>query len=308
VRDNKGAVSTLEDAVTVDDLDPIPDFSVNRRLGYKPLTVSFIDKTMSRDSIISWLWIFGDRATSTEVNPNHTYLTEGEYTVTLRVAEADGDEAVVTRTGLLVVFGDDCIPPDISSVYQVKTERNLIIEAIVVDDSDIKNVELLLPGYETIDMADNPKIPGLYKVELPRSVHNTWMTIKAVDYNGNEAQQEWLIPDAFETRTCIPLGDGWNQVTIQETVGSIEVSELVRAVNEASDRLREYHEANGFDGFQQYRVVSVWTYDEYRGYLFYDAASAYGDLNELRGGEIYWVMVDGLSFSQSPMDVYVVFS
>ncbi len=308
VRDNEGAISTLEDAVTVDDLDPIPDFSVNRRLGYKPLTVSFTDKTMSRDSIASWLWTFGDGATSTEVNSHHTYLAEGEYTVTLRVAEADGDEATVTRTGLLMVLGDDSRPPDISNVYQVKTERSLIIEVIVVDDSDIKNVELLLPGYGAIEMADNPELPGLYKAELPGSVHDTWITIKAVDYNGNEAEREWLIPSGFETRTRLPLSDGWNQVTIQETVESIEVSDLVQAVNGASDKLGEYHVAHGLDGFQQYRVVSVWTHDEYRGYLFYDAASDYGDLTELRGGETYWVMVDGLSFSHSPLEVYVVFS
>lgn len=308
VRDNKGATSTLEDAVTVEDLDPIPDFSVNRRLGYKPLTISFTDKTMSRDSISSWLWTFGDGATSTEVNPNHTYLVEGEYTVTLKVAEADGDEATVTRTGLLMVLGDDSKPPDISNVYQVKTEMSLIIEAIVVDNSNIKNVELLLPGYGAVEMLDNPELPGLYKAELPGSVHDTRMTIKALDYNGNEAEQEWLIPDAFETSVRIPLGDGWNQVTIQETVESIEVSDLVQAVKEASDKLGEYHVAHGLDGFRQYRVVSVWTYDEYRGYLFYDAASDYGDLTELRGGDTYWVMVDGLSFSQSPLEVYVVFS
>jgi PKD repeat protein len=308
VRDNKGAVSTLEDAVTVDDLDPIPDFSVNRRIGYKPLTVAFTDKTMSHDSIASWLWVFGDGTTSTEVAPNHTYLLEGEYTVTLRVIETDGDEATVTRTGLLRVLGDDSQPPNISNVYQVKTEGNIIIEAIVVDDSDIKNVELLLPSFGAIEMTDNPKLPGLYKAELPGGVHDTWITIKAVDYNGNEAKQEWFIPGVFETRTSLSLCDGWNQVTIQETVGFIDVSELVRAVNEASYRLKEYHEANGLDGFQQYKVVSVWTHDEYRGYLFYDAASDYGDLNELRGGETYWVMVDGFSFNQSPLEVYVVFS
>jgi len=308
VRDNKGAVNTLENNVNVDDFDPIPGFSVNRRLGYKPLTVSFTDETMSHDSIASWLWVFGDGATSTEANPHHTFLTEDEYTVTLSVAEIDGDEATVTKTELLVVLGDDSNPPDISNVYQVKTEMNLIIEAIVVDNSDIKNVELLLPGYGAIEMIDTPNLPGLYKAELPYSVHDTWITIKAVDYNGNEAEQEWHIPSVFDTRTGLSLCDGWNQVTIQETVGSIDVSELVRAVNEASDRLREYHEANRLDGFQQYRVISVWTHDEYRGYLFYDVASDYGDLTELCGGETYWVMVDGLSFSQSPLDVYVVFS
>jgi PKD repeat protein len=51
-----------------------------------PLTVRFTD--MSLGSPISWLWDFGDGATSTEQNPIHTYNEVGWYTVSLTATNA----------------------------------------------------------------------------------------------------------------------------------------------------------------------------------------------------------------------------
>lgn len=39
----------------------------------------------------AYLWQFGDGSSSSEANPNHTYTQPGEYTVTLRVTNADGE-------------------------------------------------------------------------------------------------------------------------------------------------------------------------------------------------------------------------
>ncbi|MBB5268613.1 PKD domain-containing protein [Algibacter amylolyticus] len=52
-------------------------------------TMSFVFRSYSTDAA-SYLWDFGDGNTSTEANPNYTYQTGGEYTVTLTTKSSDG--------------------------------------------------------------------------------------------------------------------------------------------------------------------------------------------------------------------------
>ncbi|MEP3838781.1 MAG: PKD domain-containing protein [Algibacter sp.] len=52
-------------------------------------TMSFVFRSYSTDAV-SYLWDFGDGNTSTEANPNYTYQTGGEYTVTLTTKSSDG--------------------------------------------------------------------------------------------------------------------------------------------------------------------------------------------------------------------------
>jgi len=52
-------------------------------------TMSFVFRSYSTDAV-SYLWDFGDGNTSTEADPNYTYATGGEYTVTLTTTSSDG--------------------------------------------------------------------------------------------------------------------------------------------------------------------------------------------------------------------------
>ena len=65
------------------------DFTADRTSGPLPLTVRFTD-TSDVAGATSWLWDFGDGATSTERNPTHTYATQGRYNVKLTVTGAHG--------------------------------------------------------------------------------------------------------------------------------------------------------------------------------------------------------------------------
>jgi len=68
------------------------DFEADRTYGNKPLTIRFTD--LSTDNPTTWLWDFGDGATSTEQNPEHTYEQTGRYTVSLSTDGTGGVEAV----------------------------------------------------------------------------------------------------------------------------------------------------------------------------------------------------------------------
>ena len=53
-----------------------------------PLAISFIDQSTGSPITgppISWSWNFGDGSTSIIENPLHTYISDGQYTVTLTV-------------------------------------------------------------------------------------------------------------------------------------------------------------------------------------------------------------------------------
>ncbi|TRO49802.1 PKD domain-containing protein, partial [Candidatus Bathyarchaeota archaeon] len=215
VRDNKGAESFFEDTITVEDVDPVALLEASRRLGYKPLTVVFADKSTSIDGLVQRAWSFGDGATSQEANPSHTYLAEGVYTVTLTVRERDGDEATFSDT--VRVLGDDSQPPTIHHLSSAITVEGLILKAIVADNSDIRSVTVNVPGYQPFTMNERPDLPGVYEATLPK-LQGIAVTVTAEDYNGNRAGKDWAITSG-ETRTCIELEAGWNLV---EAPGAVQ--------------------------------------------------------------------------------------
>lgn len=71
------------------------DFSASVTSGTIPLTVNFTDTTTG-GTIESWLWEFGDGATSTVEDPSHIYYSAGLYTVKLTVS-VDGVEYSRTK-------------------------------------------------------------------------------------------------------------------------------------------------------------------------------------------------------------------
>jgi len=74
-------------------LIPGVDFSGSPLSGTPPLTVSFTD--LSTNTPISWLWQFGDGATTTTQNVSHTYSDPGNYTVRLAATNAHGTGSTI---------------------------------------------------------------------------------------------------------------------------------------------------------------------------------------------------------------------
>ena len=70
--------------------------------GDAPLTVQFTDTSSGNPT--SWLWNFGDGATSSQRNPSHTYDRGGVFTVNLVVSNNVGSDTG-TKFGLVNVTG-----------------------------------------------------------------------------------------------------------------------------------------------------------------------------------------------------------
>lgn len=76
--------------------------------GPAPLEVAF--SALPRDDVgdgATWLWDFGDGATTTEQNPDHTYTEPGDYEVTLRLTLENGDEFTYDDFVEVLAPGDD---------------------------------------------------------------------------------------------------------------------------------------------------------------------------------------------------------
>jgi gliding motility-associated-like protein len=72
--------------------------------GCFPYTFRPVPSVVSADSVVSWLWDFGDGSTSTQQLPSHLYPVQGNYTVRLTITTSRGCTETVTyvngvRTG-----------------------------------------------------------------------------------------------------------------------------------------------------------------------------------------------------------------
>ncbi len=84
---------------------PKANFTAEPIDGDAPLAVQFTDTSRNAES---WSWAFGDGATSTEQNPQHTYTSIGRFDVTLTVGNALSTDTM-TRERYITVRD---IPPE----------------------------------------------------------------------------------------------------------------------------------------------------------------------------------------------------
>ncbi len=82
---------------------PVASFSVSTT----ELTASFNNSSSDDKAVVSNSWNFGDGVTSSSANPSHTYATQGTYTVSLTVTDAEGlssttSKSVTVNDGVIV--------------------------------------------------------------------------------------------------------------------------------------------------------------------------------------------------------------
>jgi hypothetical protein len=90
-RDKQPDIGAHEYAGPVTQLAAGFSIGPGQEAGVAPHTVDFTDKSASDRPIVSRVWDFGDGATSTEVNPSHTYTSAGDFEVSLTVTDDQGN-------------------------------------------------------------------------------------------------------------------------------------------------------------------------------------------------------------------------
>jgi len=87
---------------------PKAGFRSNLTQGTAPLEVRFTDESVpGKSPITAWLWLFGDGASSTEQDPDHTYTAEGSYTVSLTVTTDQGEDTKLVFNCITVSSGGE---------------------------------------------------------------------------------------------------------------------------------------------------------------------------------------------------------
>jgi gliding motility-associated-like protein len=83
---------------------PVPDFTASATEGTYPYTVQFTN--MTSGVVLTYLWNFGNYATSYVMDPTHVYANATkEYDVTLTAISPEGCEASVTKSNFIRVAG-----------------------------------------------------------------------------------------------------------------------------------------------------------------------------------------------------------
>lgn len=98
VTDHYGRTDDAERMVQVVNLNPLCDLSITPGAPAPGETVQFHDLSSDRDGhIVSWQWDFGDGSVSDLPSPEHVFVNDGNYLVSLTVNDADGGSDSVSR-------------------------------------------------------------------------------------------------------------------------------------------------------------------------------------------------------------------
>lgn len=143
-----------------------------------PIRVRFFNESKDADV---WLWDFGDNTTSTDKDPEHTYLIAGDYDVSLTAFKSSVCSASVVHGKLMIS------PDNILFIPNTFTPNNdASNDEFVVSMTNIKTYRIRIfnrygtPLFTSDDLFNNWK--GTYKNE-PLPVGTYYYIIDATDFN-----------------------------------------------------------------------------------------------------------------------------
>lgn len=107
VTNKEGGYKTSEKEIVIDRVNepPVADFILSPTVSVIGSLVTFTDKSEDDDTIVSWLWEFGDGATSNEQNAEYVYSHGGFVKVKLTVTDDKGlsnsrEKTILVRSSL----------------------------------------------------------------------------------------------------------------------------------------------------------------------------------------------------------------
>ncbi len=105
--DNDGNTSLISKQISVSRAEPYAVYAVSPELPEPSVAITF-DGSLSYDltgTIDAYEWDFGDGTTSTEASPSHTYASEGDYKVILKVTNNRDKTDLIAKT--IFVYNSD---------------------------------------------------------------------------------------------------------------------------------------------------------------------------------------------------------
>jgi PKD repeat protein len=104
-------------------------YSVDKSIS--SFTYLFVDKSTANGSIISWEWNFGDGRNSEQQNPEHQYLADGNYIVSLQIKCADGSSDIKYDT----IHVRTVVPPSCTAFFTYQNDSANYLNKLFFDHS-----------------------------------------------------------------------------------------------------------------------------------------------------------------------------
>ena len=149
-----------DQVISIEEPDLEADFSASVTRGPAPLTVQFFDR--SSGCPVSWEWDFGDGGTSTEQNPEHTYLHSGTYDVRLTITDRFGQTATEFKDDF--INGENMV--SIPDAY-APINGELTIPVNITDATGVAHVTMRLTYDQELMQCKNVTLGDFPEFEKP---------------------------------------------------------------------------------------------------------------------------------------------
>ena len=169
VIDSKGCADTVVQTNTISISKPLADFTSTDTMSCHLQSISFTN--LSNGPGLTYLWDFGDGATSTTVNPVYQYTKPGVYNISLKITDQYGCTDMVVKNNYVTVV--DPIA-NFSMSDSTSTCPPLVITFTNLSKNFIQRSWDFGDG--TSSLLDNPThfytIPGTYNIVLSVTGYN----------------------------------------------------------------------------------------------------------------------------------------
>ncbi len=179
---------------------PVASFNASPTSGTFPLNVQFTNT--STGSITGYSWNFGDGQVSTQINPSHSYVLPGVYTVTLVTSGAGGNSSAQTVITVGTPATATSLPPTATLVPPTAT----IIPPDTLAPATATLTETPVPPTATLTETPVPPtetlvIPTETETALPAPTETVTNTVEPPTATATETETALPLPTETETPT-----------------------------------------------------------------------------------------------------------